>query len=57
MLMGMILGTMMEEQLRRALLLSDGDPMIFVARQKKVLEALDFSDQDDFDPGFAGVSP
>jgi putative tricarboxylic transport membrane protein len=32
MLLGMILGPMMEEHLRRAMLLSRGDPMIFVRR-------------------------
>jgi len=32
MLLGFILGPMMEESLRRALLLSKGDPTIFVAR-------------------------
>ena len=32
MLLGFILGPMMEEYLRRALLLSKGDPMIFLTR-------------------------
>ena len=32
MLLGFILGPMMEEYLRRALLLSRGDPMVFVQR-------------------------
>ena len=32
MLLGMILGPMMEEHLRRALLLSDSDPMVFIER-------------------------
>ena len=31
-LLGFVLGPMMEENLRRALLISDGDPMIFVTR-------------------------
>ena len=31
-LLGMVLGPMMEEYLRRAMLLSRGDPMIFVER-------------------------
>jgi len=32
MLLGFILGPMMEEYLRRAMLLSKGDPMVFVTR-------------------------
>ncbi len=32
MLLGFILGPMMEEYLRRALLLSQGDPMVFLTR-------------------------
>ncbi len=31
-LLGFVLGPMMEENLRRALLLSRGDPMVFVSR-------------------------
>ncbi|MFC7517677.1 tripartite tricarboxylate transporter permease [Herbaspirillum sp. GCM10030257] len=37
MLLGLILGPMMEEHLRRALLLSDSDPMIFVERPVSAL--------------------
>lgn len=37
MLLGLILGPMMEEHLRRALLLSDSDPMIFIERPVSAL--------------------
>jgi putative tricarboxylic transport membrane protein len=37
MLLGLILGPMMEEHLRRALLLSDSDPMIFIQRPVSAL--------------------
>ena len=37
MLLGLILGPMMEEHLRRALLLSDSDPVIFIERPVSAL--------------------